>query len=254
MDFLTESKDRAQLTANSAMSLSLVIVLKEILDQEVDARYHMVSLVLVVVCLCLQVTVGFLALYMYQLKSKLSVFRKKATLKQSRIDVDPERLRSDPDADMKKLSDSLAYAGAVTARRDLGSVGKDERPASNSHGSLPVIATSRRSGLDKLNDTLLQMLTDMYADVLIDIQKIQIRLISAKDDEVDELRETLRRKSDVLKLLGAQLQIAELKNEMATGRDMLAKVTAAQNAITYLLYITFVINAFLTGFGISGNS
>ena len=53
---LSGSKDRAQMTANTALSLSLIVVLKELIDHGPEKKkYFYVSIVLVCVSLVLQV-------------------------------------------------------------------------------------------------------------------------------------------------------------------------------------------------------
>ena len=54
---LSKAKDRAQMTANTALSMSLIVVLKELIDHgPSEKKYFYLSVTLVGVCLLLQVS------------------------------------------------------------------------------------------------------------------------------------------------------------------------------------------------------
>ena len=69
-DELTQAKDRAQLTATTAMSTVHVALLKAILDQGPESnKYYTVSIILISISLVLQVIAGLLSLVIAQIKS-----------------------------------------------------------------------------------------------------------------------------------------------------------------------------------------
>ena len=69
-DNLSQAKDRAQLTATTAMSTVHVALLKAILDQGPESNnYYTISIVLIVLSLILQVFAGLLSLLISKIRS-----------------------------------------------------------------------------------------------------------------------------------------------------------------------------------------
>ena len=69
-DKLSQAKDRAQLTATTAMSTVHVALLKAILDQGPESnKYYTISIVLITLSLVLQVFAGLLSLVIAHMRS-----------------------------------------------------------------------------------------------------------------------------------------------------------------------------------------
>ena len=64
----------------------------------------------------------------------------------------------------------------------------------------------------------------------------------------------VERRWKTLSVISTQQQLIGLKLEMSKKRQWYQRIYNVQQSITYLYYAVFVLNAFLTGFGLTGET
>ena len=91
----------------------------------------------------------------------------------------------------------------------------------------------------------------LYSELTIDevcavmeYRQAKAKACSDDDDDATKAYNNLSMIKSMTKMVGKRIQLSERKT-------VLEKMTSTQNAITYLLYIVFTLNAFLTGFGLA---
>ena len=185
---------------------------------------------MVIVSLALQFVVGILTLYMFHIQRKLTVLHKSKSVRIRQSDSNfAGVLNDDPDGPLnggEELETSFSYVN----QQDVVCV--------------LMSPSSSTCDFDKVRKHL--MLT--YADYLIKFQKIQFALMDPSQAATDI--ECQRNKS-MLEVVRSQLHMLDTKEVLVDKMFLVKQKNRIQNAVSYIMYITFVMNAILVGLGIS---
>ena len=104
--------------------------------------------------------------------------------------------------------------------------------------------------------SLQQTLYDQQTQLTIEINEHQAVLFAGNvtSAQIIANQKALQSKMGMLQITTAQIRLMEYTKTAKNKHTLLQTLHKLQTGITYLFYITFTLNAFLTGFGIASSS
>lgn len=293
-DSLVQAKDRGQATATAAMSIVNISLLKEVIDKGPGYNWYTVMLSLISLSLALQILVGLISIFTINTKSYYESFRNHslhdccAMVCQCRIKRKKKRKEAPKEQDRgKQMTEFIdcMYVKSRTIQEEM-----DEEEAAS--GCCPFICTTRILSnfeygvLEKHEADIqrlihaevssveigeeLQYLTKAVQDAKAEQARLEVLAEDPKADKEgisaklralsDELAEAQKRKQDYeakmkdTRILKGQCQAVQRYADAIVKNQVLKNVAFWQHGINYLLYVVFILNAFITGLGISGGS
>ena len=231
---LVESKDRAQMTATSAMSFIHVALLKNILDAGPQrTKYYVAVLTLILIALTLQILAGILSIAVANLKKHSDKHHKKVPKPVRRYECCGRRQSNEVSAGTE--------AGAAAAGADDAAAFDDDYAVFQS----ALLKSELKSAKAEVE------LSYLHAE----LTKLEAAM-AATDDEGDMTRATvvrLRRRVEECEETRRATAMMHKENEILLSvveEEIMKRVTFWQNLLNYILYIVFICNAFITGLGV----
>jgi len=285
---LASAKDKAQLSTTGSLSLTLIVVLKQLLEDVTSGHgdtMMYISLTLVGMCLCFQVAIAFLAIYVYSQKNTAPVPDQGAppsvqTKKQAKYSERIFRTSSDPD-----LRDSRSEQG-ISPDEEEGESSRDKRSLTSHIFQLfrdldsstteqpwyvsccpcchvSASETEERYSLCTATTRMHDILTIEKVKASMEFAEAQANLshfglilaedIDSKDPdpETEKLEKKFEEKWKQLNTVTTQHKLLDLQLDLDNRRKAFKKLYSYQQNLTYLTYVVFVMNSFITGFGLT---
>ena len=288
---LAEAKDRAQLTATTAMSVVHVALLRSLIGGGPAAnRYYYIVLVLIVMSLALQILAGLIALALSHMKSYYTKHQEDccsqlcSNLCSCRLGCDMrEEARRDDKYVVQTESGGADGGGGGVDNRGLNltltTARRDEvtpTPYAPPTGCCPWVLTSVSVNVMPQEDARLEARTDrlvaemMESDLLVAAADVEIEYQEKLRDETIRKRGELMVKDFDKSLAACEVKIAiyqrtkrrndvihaqsDILSELAedaTKRRILKRLSFWQHYLNYILYFVFIFNIFITGLGVA---
>lgn len=262
-----DAKDRTQVTATGTLSLTLIVLLKDILVNGDAIQFYYVSLSLVSVSIALQVIIGVLSMVMYSMKASTvsrGAASKVTTTSRSRVRYSETifRTMSETEADVTPGTDNPAFEDTEqpkpkNTQYSTGDLFTDFRELDSTAKPwymrwFPCLEVHEKDLIQKYSiDEAHKRLYDILSieRLRAGFESIEARIRAAGQSE--EQQQAATEKEKTLEVVAAQHKVLGTLIDLEQKRDLIKRITLVQQIISYLYYAVFILNAFLIGFGVT---
>ena len=234
---MARSKDKAQVTATTAMSVVQVTLLKEVIEKGPGSNYYVVSLVFIDLSLFLQVLAGLISIAINNMNAQLARSKKEVTgCTCAGLGRDVNccgngmvccRISTLSPAEGRLIRE---YHDWQAETRFAKRAAVAEADIAHGDNMIAYIDEELRHAQDYAKYAA--DLTTKRADAMA--RRIELSLVLKENEMRSREGEMLRQRAEHIVVM-----------------DVMKRVTIWQHIVNFLLYLVFIINAFITGFGIA---